>query len=59
MNVEYERLVKEYSKEYHASGMRATNPNSINEFFGGNYRSFNIKNLQKLDLTVIRSMESL
>ena len=51
MNVEYERLVKKYSKEYHASGMRATNPNSINEFFGGNYRSFNIKNLQKLDLT--------
>jgi ubiquinone/menaquinone biosynthesis C-methylase UbiE len=49
INPEYERLVKKYSKDYHASGVGATNTDAIKEFFNENFRYFELKNDQLLN----------
>lgn len=51
INSEYERLVKQYSKDYRASGTGHAGLKGISDFYGGKLRHFKIKNYQKLDLS--------
>ena len=50
-NPEYERVVKQYSREYHSSGSEAVDLEVMKEFYNGKFDSYRIKNYQRLDLS--------
>lgn len=50
MNIEYERICKEFSPSYHSSGSLSIPAERIASFFGGTMQEFTLDNEQLLDL---------
>ncbi len=50
MNFEYEKLVRQYSRDFHGSGVNSTSLTALTDFYGGNFCRFKIKNYQRLSL---------